>query len=68
MTIQEIMAQGAGFWVVVMVIVTSVLTRDNLLGEKQHDNDEEEVGHNFEDFQMMEMSMMKGPTTTTTRL
>ena len=27
------MAQGAGFWVVVMVIVTSVLTRDHLLGE-----------------------------------
>ena len=49
MTIQEIMAQGAGFWVVVMVIVTSVLTRDHLLG-KQH-YDEKEVGRNFEDFE-----------------
>ena len=36
MTIQEIMAKGVGFWVVVMIILTSVLTREHFLGEHNH--------------------------------
>ena len=36
MTIQEIMAKGVGFWVVVMIILTSVLTREHFLGEYHH--------------------------------
>ena len=35
-TFQEIMAKGVGFWVVVMIILTSVLTREHFLGEYHH--------------------------------
>ena len=34
--IQEIMAKGVGFWLVVMIILTSVLTREHFLGEHSH--------------------------------